>query len=110
MSYSINGTTITLTRGDTFCAHIRIKNPDGTDYIPVEGDTIRFAMKENYSDERALLLKDIPIDSMQLIIEPEDTKPLRFGKYKYDIQITTKTGVVCTFIPKAQFIITEEVV
>lgn len=109
MSYSVNGTTITLTRGDTFMATVSITNPDGSEYVPVDGDAIRFALKESYDDEDTLLEKDIPIDTMQLVLRPEDTKVLKFGKYVYDIQITTKDGIVCTFIAKAQFKLTEEV-
>lgn len=61
MSYNITGTTITLTRGDTFEALVSATKRDGTQYIPVEGDAIRFAMKENYDDPRPLLVKDISI-------------------------------------------------
>ena len=50
MSYNITGTTITLTRGDTFEALVSATKRDGTQYIPVEGDVIRFAMKENYDE------------------------------------------------------------
>ena len=70
MSYNITGTTITLTRGDTFEALVSATKRDGTQYIPVAGDTIRFAMKENYDDPRPLLVKDIPIDTMMLTLEP----------------------------------------
>lgn len=73
MSYNITGTTITLTRGDTFEALVSATKRDGTQYIPVAGDTIRFAMKENYDDPRPLLVKDIPIDTMMLTLEPQDT-------------------------------------
>ena len=38
MSYSITGTTITLTRGDTFEALVSATKKDGTQYIPVEGE------------------------------------------------------------------------
>lgn len=34
MSYSVQGTTITLTRGDTFMALISITQSDGNPYIP----------------------------------------------------------------------------
>lgn len=88
MSYNITGTTITLTRGDTFEALVSATKRDGTQYIPVAGDTIRFAMKENYDDPRPLLVKDIPIDTMMLTLEPQDTADLNFGKYVYDIQLT----------------------
>ena len=85
MSYSITGTTITLTRGDTFEALVSATKKDGTPYIPVEGDVIRFAMKENYDDARPLLVKEIPIDTMMLMLEPSDTADLNFGKYVYDL-------------------------
>lgn len=71
MSYNITGTTITLTRGDTF--------------------------------------KDIPIDTMMLTLEPQDTADLNFGKYVYDIQLTKANGKVDTFISKAILKLSEEV-
>lgn len=46
MSYNITGTTITLTRGDTFEALVSATKRDGTQYIPVAGDTIRFALSK----------------------------------------------------------------
>lgn len=98
MSYSITGTTITLTRGDTFEALVSATKKDGTPYIPVEGDVIRFAMKENYDDARPLLVKEIPIDTMMLMLEPSDTADLNFGKYVYDIQLTKANGKVDTVL------------
>lgn len=93
MSYNITGTTITLTRGDTFEALV----------------SARFAMKENYDDPRPLLVKDIPIDTMMLTLEPQDTADLNFGKYVYDIQLTKANGKVDTFISKAILKLSEEV-
>ncbi|MCB5918319.1 hypothetical protein LJB56_15215 [Lachnospiraceae bacterium 210521-DFI.3.101] len=109
MSYSVSGTTITLTRGDTFMAQISIADKDGTQYVPVEGDSIRFAMKQKYTDLDPLLVKDIPTDTLQLIIDPEDTKSLAFGNYVYDIQLTKASGEVDTFITTSKIKITEEV-
>lgn len=109
ISYSVSGTTITLTRGDTFVATIAINQFDGQPYTPVEGDSVRFAMKSSYADIKPLLVKDIPITTMLLVLEPEDTADLTFGKYVYDIQLTTADGVVSTFIAKAIIRITEEV-
>ena len=43
-------------------------------------------------DEKPLVVKDIPSDTMLLVLEPEDTKTLPFGKYVYDIQITYADG------------------
>lgn len=109
MSYNVSGTTITLTRGDTFMALITITDSENNPYIPVEGDSVRFAMKATYADEEPLVVKDIPIDTMKLILKPEDTKNLAFGKYVYDIELTKATGEVDTFITKAKINITEEV-
>lgn len=109
MSFSIQNTKITLTRGDTLKARIQINDQDGNPYIPNEGDRVRFAMKANYTDPEPLIVKDIPIDTLLLILDPEDTKPLNFGKYVYDIQLTTSTGDVDTFIPKGTLSLTEEV-
>lgn len=109
MSHSISYTTITLTRGDTFVADVAVYDADGNPYIPVEGDSIRFAMKKAYNDPIPLLVKEIPIDTLQLRIESEDTKKLAFGKYVYDIELTKANGDVDTFIVKATFNLTEEV-
>lgn len=109
MSYSIAGTSITLTRGDTFYATVTICYPDGTIYEPQEGDMIRFAMKERYSDYVPLLVKDIPIDTMQLILNPEDTEKFDFGRYVYDVELTKADGTVDTFITKATIRLAEEV-
>ena len=109
MSYSVSGTTITLTRGDTFMADVTINKQDNTPYIPVEGDSVRFAMKSSYEDAESVLAKNIPIDTMRLIFEPEDTKKLSFGQYIYDVQLTKASGEVDTFITKAKLKLTEEV-
>lgn len=47
MSYSVSGTMITLTRGDTFSALITITDLNDNQYIPMNGDRIRFAMKND---------------------------------------------------------------
>lgn len=109
MSFKVRKNTIFLTRGDTFKAHLTINYPDGSVYTPKEGDSIRFALKENIEDEECLILRDIPIDTMLLVLYPEDTKELEFGTYVYDIQLTKANGDVDTFITASKFKITAEV-
>lgn len=109
MSFKVRNNTIYLTRGDTFRATISIFNPDGTSYTPIEGDSIRFAMKENVDDEECLINRDIPIDTMMLVIYPEDTKELDYGNYVYDIQLTKADGDVDTFITASKLKLTYEV-
>lgn len=116
MSSTIKGTSITLTRGDTLRVKINI-TLDGEEYTPVNGDTIRFAVKHpvlnskqtEYKDTTPLILKDIPYDTLILELEPSDTKSLGFGTYVYDIQITFADGSVDTFITQAVFKLTPEV-
>ena len=66
-------------------------------------------MKKDYYDKEPLLLINIPIDTMILVITPEDTKSLEFGKYVYDVELTKANGDVDTFITKARIDLTEEV-
>lgn len=108
--FSIENNNITLTRGDTLLLQIKMIK-QGQPYIPQEGDSIRFAMKRRYSDsdDQVVLVKNIPIETLILEIEPQDTKELPMGsKYVYDIQFTDAEGRVDTFI-KGTFLITEEV-
>lgn len=109
MAYAVSGTTITLTRGDSFACQVGIIDSKGEPYRPQISDKIRFAMKKSYSDPEPILLKDIPVRTMTLELFPEDTKPLDFGNYVYDIELTTAEGVVDTFITKAKLKLTEEV-
>lgn len=116
MGYKIIGTTVYLTRGDTMYAEVGIKTKDGYDYVPVQGDSVRFALKSQkmrpngeFSDETPLILKNIPIDTLILHIEPNDTKNLPFGEYAYDIEISHANGDIDTFIEDAVFKITREV-
>lgn len=103
--YKIDKTTIFLTRGDTLLAQLSLIK-DGEEYTPIEGDTIQFALKHAsmktngtaYVDKDPIIVKNVPIDTMMLRLEPEDTKELLFGEYAYDIQITFANGIVDTFI------------
>ena len=81
----IENNVITITRGDTLDTNVSIKTADGEDYIPAEGDVIRF--------------------------EAEDTKLLdaRSAPYVYDIQINMANGTVDTFIDRGKFYVTDEV-
>lgn len=109
MSYSVKGTNITMTRGDTFSADICIYQPNGKPYNLAKDDVIQFAMKKSAKDTTILILKDISIDTMKLVLNPDDTKDLDFGTYVYDIQLQKTTGEVYTFITKSYLTLTEEV-
>lgn len=110
MTVKVQGTTISMTRGDTVRLKLDILNPDGTTYEPINGDSIRFAMKSKYNDKEPLIIKDISPDALDLVINPDDTKSLKQpSEYVYDIQLTHANGDIDTFIANAKLKITEEV-
>lgn len=109
MSFTVKGKSISLTRGDTFYCKLDILQLDDTPYEPQPGDSIRFAVKRQISDPEPVILKQIPIETMVLKIEPDDTKDLAFGNYVYDMELTKANGDVDTFITESSFTITKEV-
>lgn len=110
MASSLEGTTITLTKGDTFKRTLSLKKKTTKEpYIPVSGDYIRFAAKKKYKDEECVILFQIPNDTMLLHITPQMTEDLAVGEYVYDIELTYANGDVDTFIDRAKLILTEEV-
>lgn len=53
--------TITLVRGDTVEIPVTIRLRNGEEYVPSEGDVIRFALKESYGDNVPVLIrKELP--------------------------------------------------
>lgn len=58
--YKINGTTITLTKGDSFYCQLTLTK-DGATYTPDPEDVIRFGMKKEYTDAEAVVTTVIPI-------------------------------------------------
>ena len=116
MAVSINGTTITLTRGDTLDTTVKIYDSSGTEYVPEEGEIVRFALKAKFSDLTPVIEKELDIHNLQLRLESNETKlldnPVRKGSvktYYYDIQITHLDGTVDTFISEAELNVTPEV-
>ena len=107
----INGSTITMTKGDTLEAVLEILLADGSKYEVQDTDRIRFALKRKYTDKCVLIRKDIDPSDLLLRLDPEDTKSLRpdWVPYVYDIELTTADGRVDTFIDRGRFIVTEEV-
>lgn len=97
MLYIDDEQNITLTRGDTGIFNISLQNQNGKAYTPQEGDTLRFALSDGFGKE-ALVIKNIPINTCVLEIEPNDTKNLKFKTYKYDVQFTSAQGRVSTII------------
>lgn len=105
----INGTSITMTRGDTLCVQVNLTQ-NGEPYTPVEGDAITFAMKRSaYDSGEPLLVKSVPTDTLMLELLPTDTATLAFGEYAYEMQMEFDDGTVDTFIANARLVLAPEV-
>lgn len=112
----VSGTQIQMTRGDTLRVRVNI-TLDGEAYTPEEGDSIAFYLKHSafnimrtdYKDPEPLVTKAVPISTMVLTLDPEDTKPLDFGDYVYDLELTFANGTVDTFINNASLTLEPEV-
>lgn len=111
MACWIKKNVIGLVRGDSLWCTISLTDSDGNPYEPDPGDQIRFALKKNASDAdtEILLIKEIDPTTMQLRIDPDDTKFLEFGDYVYDIEITLTNGFRDTFLGPNKFKLLEEI-
>lgn len=103
----INGTNITLTRGDTARITVTMEDAAGTPYVPQTGDSILFTCKKTWISDEALITKTIPTNTLELELLPEDTEELPFDSYVYDIKLTNAGGDVDTFISKGILTISE---
>lgn len=106
--YKVEGTKITMVRGDSFVAAINLTRGEET-YTPVEGDTIRFAVKKNIGDAYPCILKLVPIDTLELKLVPADTAKLAFGNYIYDLELEFSDGAVDTFVHNGTLVLLPEV-
>lgn len=101
--------TIRLTRGDTARLYITIENESvGENYEITSADTLRLTLKKSIKDTYPAFQKVISGTNM-FHIEPGDTSNLSFGRYFYDIELTTSDGDVYTIIGPAIFEILKEV-
>lgn len=111
--FKIEESTIYLTRGDSALIKLTLYDANGDLYTPDPADKIRFAMKKRMSDAEAVLAEiEIPNDTMILEIQPEHTQELTYSTsrpYKYDIELTTASGRVDTFVADADIYILPEV-
>ena len=100
--------SIELTRGDTARLSVTVTNDDGGIYTIQPSDTLTLSIKKSVNDPEALIEKTI-FGNNVFHIEPKDTSGLEFGKYKYDVQLTTAEGDVHTVITPSAFKIAQEV-
>lgn len=100
--------SIELTRGDTAYFDVSITDIDESPYEMQPNDTLTLSVKKSVNDAEPAFQKIIQGHAL-FHIEPKDTAGLAFGKYKYDVQITTENGDVFTVIGPETFEILSEV-
>ncbi len=105
MACEINGTTITLTRGDSFAVELPMK-VDGEKYELQDGDKCYFGMKADPEDADTVVHKKLK--GYVLELEPGDTEALDFGKYWYDAYIIFANGKRWTYLKEARFVLGKE--
>ena len=112
MGYRIceDDSRIIMTRGDTVKIAVGIEYKEsGEAFIPDSDDIIRFSVKKYLTDKLPVIIKDIPVSSMLLILDPDDTKNLSFGAYHYDVQLIRHNGDTDTIIEDRMLELTAEV-
>ena len=107
--FKIQGTTITLTRGDSLYVQLALKKA-GQTYTPEQGDVIRFGIKQNVFDTEYQIEKVVPNDTLILHLAPEDTNTMQFGTFVYDLEMDYADGDIDTFVNDASFVLVPEVV
>ena len=97
---TIKKNDITITKGDTLPLHITINDGEHA-YVPVEGDSCRFAISDGYVGEKGyslILSVTVPLDTGDIVITSEQTGALANKTYNYDVELTHANGFVDTFI------------
>ena len=112
MLYILDNGEIQLTRGDTAYLEVPVDMllSDGTKepYQIAADDTLVLSVK-NSTDDTVYCFQKRVVGTNLFHIEPEDTCNCAFGKYKYDVELTTNAGDVYTVIEPACFKILPEV-
>lgn len=104
----INGTNISMTRGDTESMTVTLD--DGIGFV--EGDIIELTVRVNPSSNNVELYKKVTEfdeGKARIEIRSEDTEGLVFRSYVYDVQLTRSNGGIHTIIKPSMFEILPEV-
>ena len=109
MLYVDKSNNIRLTRGDTARFVVSVKNEVTQQSYDIQStDTLTMTIKDSIRDGEACVQKTNTGSNVFHIL-PSDTSGLNFGKYVYDVQLTTASGDVYTVVEPATFELMEEV-
>lgn len=114
---AINGTNITLTRGDSAYISVPVLKADGTAYVPQSGDKVALQVRTAPitgigSDPSVIIDGDIDFDQDGVplwYISPSDsTIPAK--TYSWDVELQMGNGDVCTYNSGVLTILPEDTV
>lgn len=109
MLYVKSDGTIQLTRGDTARLSVDIENDITQESYEVQEDDILALTVRKSATANDISFQKKVVGTNAFHILPEDTEPMSFGKYVYDVQITTKDSDVYTVIGPCSFELMKEV-
>lgn len=96
---TIDATTflIELTRGDSASIVFSAVDSEGTEYSPVNGDKLTFAVAKKVGDTPIFSITNIYDGDAEsfwsIVIEPEHTAEMDFKTYVWDVQLQMESSV-----------------
>ena len=100
---------IELTRGDSAWFEVDINNEEtGEKYEVKATDELTMTIRKSIFDEDIVFSKTVRATNV-IDMKPIDTSNIEYGKYKYDVQLTTSSGDVFTVIAPSTFNLLYEV-
>lgn len=109
MLYVNSDGTIQLTRGDTARLSIDIHNNILDEPYEIQKDDVLILTVKKTATRQEFYFQKKVVGTNSFHILPEDTQGMSFGRYVYDVQITTKNSDVYTVIGPCSFDIMKEV-
>lgn len=92
----VDGTNVTLTKGDTERLRIEVTDADGNPYELRDGEYVELVVKNKHTDATALIRK-VAVDGV-VDFERADTWGLKVGRYEYQVRVEDGTDEFHTII------------
>ncbi len=113
MSLWIEHGAIRMVRGDSGRLTVQCTGPDGTARPFTAGESVVFTVKRSHTDLEPLVEKTVTAfteEGAALVdLLPKDTAGLMCRTYWYDVRLKTGEGEVHTILPRAEFLLMEEI-
>ena len=87
--FYVENNNITMTKGDSGSLFVKLSNPDGSEYVLNDGDSVVFSVKKRKESSFDVLLKKT---GCRIDFNKKDTEKIPSGKYFYDVAILRSAG------------------